>query len=263
MRDYSCQLSPIPWVLPRRGSPGMTGRGWNWPWGESHTCGRRRVGRRAPQQPGRAQGWAQADGRRPGAPLWQTGAGPERDGAADAEGLVCSLPESRGHLCSSSLSWPPPRAPTTLVVSKHLLWTGAWLAELFPPLIVGIRRRYSTKHVAETRRMKAEFLNQENSETKRKNSGTFLLHFYPSTNGQEGYAFLVVSNSLSLWPQELQPTRLLWPCKFPGKNTGVGCHFLHQGVFPTQGSNSHLTSPALAGGFFTNSATWEAWSSSK
>ena len=24
---------------------------------------------------------------------------------------------------------------------------------------------------------------------------------------------------------------------FPGKNTGVGCHFLFQGVFPTQGSN--------------------------
>ena len=27
---------------------------------------------------------------------------------------------------------------------------------------------------------------------------------------------------------------------FPGKNTGVGCHFLLQGVFPTQGSNPHL-----------------------
>ena len=27
---------------------------------------------------------------------------------------------------------------------------------------------------------------------------------------------------------------------FPGKNTGVGCHFLLQGLFPTQGSNLHL-----------------------
>ena len=26
----------------------------------------------------------------------------------------------------------------------------------------------------------------------------------------------------------------------PGKNTGVDCHFLLQGIFPTQGSNSHL-----------------------
>ena len=27
---------------------------------------------------------------------------------------------------------------------------------------------------------------------------------------------------------------------FPGKNTGVGCHFLHQGIFQTQGSNLGL-----------------------
>ena len=26
----------------------------------------------------------------------------------------------------------------------------------------------------------------------------------------------------------------------PGKNTKVGCHFLLQGIFPTQGSNPHL-----------------------
>ena len=30
------------------------------------------------------------------------------------------------------------------------------------------------------------------------------------------------------------------PWDFPGKNTGVGCHFLLQGTFPTQGSNLHL-----------------------
>ena len=35
----------------------------------------------------------------------------------------------------------------------------------------------------------------------------------------------------------LQPTRLLCPWDFPGKNTGEGCHFLLQGSFPTQGSN--------------------------
>ena len=27
---------------------------------------------------------------------------------------------------------------------------------------------------------------------------------------------------------------------FPGKNPGVGCHFRLQGIFLTQGSNSHL-----------------------
>ena len=26
----------------------------------------------------------------------------------------------------------------------------------------------------------------------------------------------------------------------PGKNTGMGCHFLLQGIFLTQGSNPHL-----------------------
>ena len=44
-----------------------------------------------------------------------------------------------------------------------------------------------------------------------------------------------------------------------GKNTGVGCHALLQGIFPTQGLNPcFLLSPVLAGGFFTTSATWEA-----
>ena len=48
----------------------------------------------------------------------------------------------------------------------------------------------------------------------------------------------VVSDSL--WPHELQPTRLLCPWDFPGKNTGVGCHFLLQAIFLTWGSNPHL-----------------------
>ena len=41
----------------------------------------------------------------------------------------------------------------------------------------------------------------------------------------------------TLWTES---TRLLCPRDFPGKNTGVGCHFLLQGIFPTQGSNLHL-----------------------
>ena len=48
----------------------------------------------------------------------------------------------------------------------------------------------------------------------------------------------VVSDSLQ--PRGLQPTRLLHPWDFPGKSTGVGCHFLFQGIFPIQGSNSGL-----------------------
>ena len=46
--------------------------------------------------------------------------------------------------------------------------------------------------------------------------------------------------SASLRPYGLWPTRLLCPRNFPGKNTGVGCHFLLQGTFPSWGSNPSL-----------------------
>ena len=47
----------------------------------------------------------------------------------------------------------------------------------------------------------------------------------------------------SLRPHGLQPARLLWPWNSPGKNTGVGSHFLLQGIFLSQEPNS--TSTAL------------------
>ena len=53
-----------------------------------------------------------------------------------------------------------------------------------------------------------------------------------------------------MWPPGLQPSRLLCPWDFPGKNTAVCCHSLLQGNFPTQGSNSGL----LHCSFFTISA---------
>ena len=48
----------------------------------------------------------------------------------------------------------------------------------------------------------------------------------------------VVSDSVL--PYGPQTTRLLCPWDSPGKNTGVGCHALLQGVFPTQGLNMCL-----------------------
>ena len=51
----------------------------------------------------------------------------------------------------------------------------------------------------------------------------------------------VVSSSLQ--PHGLQPVGFLRPWDFPGKGTGVGCHFLLHRVFLTQGSNPGL--PAL------------------
>ena len=55
--------------------------------------------------------------------------------------------------------------------------------------------------------------------------------------------FVCVSRSVmpdSLRPHGLQPAELPCPWDSPGKNTGVGCHFLLQGIFPTQGSNVGL-----------------------
>ena len=37
-----------------------------------------------------------------------------------------------------------------------------------------------------------------------------------------------------------ESARLLCPWDFPSKNTEVGCHFLLQGIFPTQGLNPSL-----------------------
>ena len=44
----------------------------------------------------------------------------------------------------------------------------------------------------------------------------------------------------SLWRYGLQSARLPCPLYSPGKNTGVGCHFLLQGIFSTQGRNPGL-----------------------
>ena len=57
---------------------------------------------------------------------------------------------------------------------------------------------------------------------------------------------LVVSDSLQ--QRGLQPARLLCPWDSPGKNTGVDCHALLQGIFPTQGLNPGLPH---CGRFFT------------
>ena len=46
---------------------------------------------------------------------------------------------------------------------------------------------------------------------------------------------------------------------FQARNTGVGCHVLLHGDLPDPGVEpTSLTSPELAGGFFTTGSTWEA-----
>ena len=52
------------------------------------------------------------------------------------------------------------------------------------------------------------------------------------------------------------PARFLFLWDAPGKNTGVGCHVLLQGIFPTQGSNPHLLKLLHASGFLTTEPPW-------
>ena len=59
--------------------------------------------------------------------------------------------------------------------------------------------------------------------------------FWGAECESERVSHSVVSNTL--WPHPLQPTRLLCLWNSPVKNTGVSCHFLLQGIFPTQGLN--------------------------
>ena len=76
--------------------------------------------------------------------------------------------------------------------------------------------------------------------------------------------------------QLLQLCGLLCPWDSPGKNTGVGCHFPLQGIFPTQGSNpgllhwdqilyhlSHLGSPQRKKRGIKNSEAGKLWAASQ
>ena len=49
-----------------------------------------------------------------------------------------------------------------------------------------------------------------------------------------GYAKSLQSCLTLMQPYGPQPARLLSPWDSPGKNTGVGCYVLLQGIFPTQ-----------------------------
>ena len=71
------------------------------------------------------------------------------------------------------------------------------------------------------------------------------------TRGREIFKFYLFFNTIhtmcacsvmsdSLQPRILHLARFLCPWDSPAKNIGVGCHFLLQGIFPTQGLNPYL-----------------------
>ena len=67
---------------------------------------------------------------------------------------------------------------------------------------------------------------------------------------------LVVQPSPTLFnPMDCSQTASSVHEDFPGKNTGVGCHALLQGLFPTQ---DQTQISCIGGGFFTIWATKEA-----
>ena len=73
---------------------------------------------------------------------------------------------------------------------------------------------------------------------------------------------LVVSDSVQ--PHGLQPSRLLCPWNFPGKNTRGGCHFLLQEIFLTQGLDRSSCISCIGRQIPYHCTTWEAhsWCSS-
>ena len=62
---------------------------------------------------------------------------------------------------------------------------------------------------------------------------------------------------LSATPWTVGPPRLPCPWDAPGQNTGVDCHFLLRGIFPSPGIQP-AASPVLAGKVLTPEPTWEA-----
>ena len=65
---------------------------------------------------------------------------------------------------------------------------------------------------------------------------------------------LVTQSCPTLRPHQLWPTRLLCPWDSTGKNTGVGCHFPLQEIFPTL---DQTWVSCIVGRFFTVRATRE------
>ena len=80
-----------------------------------------------------------------------------------------------------------------------------------------------------------------------------LSHLYMTTGKTMLNRFSCVRLFAILWT-----AILLCPWDSPGKNTGMGCHFLLQGIFPTQGLNLHLLPRLHCSWIFTTEPSGEA-----
>ena len=88
----------------------------------------------------------------------------------------------------------------------------------------------------EATRMQLETIQLSEASQKRKTNAPW---YYFRTRSASAHG-LLATHVLSCSVLSDSAARLLCPWNFPGKNAGVGCHFLLQGIFLTQGSNFHL-----------------------
>ena len=157
-------------------------------------------------------------------------------------GLGRSPGEGKGYTHSSILAW---RIPWTVQSMGSQRVRHDWATFTFvarselrpahrdPSGDRGCRREY-----------RESFRLQKSWEESRESSSTLapiplLIAFYVSA-----VRVVIMLQSLSHVRPFVTPwtiaARLLCPWDFLGKNTGVGCHFLLQGIFPTQWLNLHL-----------------------
>ena len=89
-----------------------------------------------------------------------------------------------------------------------------------------------------------------------KSPNNYSPEIFPAFFWLHGY---VMSNCF--WPREWTVAHQAPPpMEFPGKNTGVGCHFLLQGIFLTQELNPSLCCiSCIGGGFFTTEPPGKLW----
>ena len=163
---------------------------------------------------------SQAEGEEGGLQAW----GPPRSPSSLTVGTVCpafliALATTLGSPSVASLSWKP-RA--RLLPSEE--GKGEWdvRAQQGDLGEESARGRQSKRMGREAER---EVRGISQGEAGRRWGG--MIHL-PSSRQRSAHSFSL------LLPQ---PTRPLCPWNFPDKNTGVGCHFLLQGIFPTQGLN--------------------------
>ena len=153
--------------------------------------------------------------------------------------------------------WEISRDRSTKIISKNQKYVERFINQGLTHL--------PTTHITKAEKLKSKLLTLDKeaaawpSETDRDNSLSCPLKrphidFYRWALAKEMCTMLSRFSRVRLLaiPWTVYPTKLLCLWNYPGKNTGMGCHFLRQGIFPTQELNpASLASPSLAGRFFT------------